>query len=109
MVQDTREGMLAWLALALQSNAERGKMQMDPRKAANHSFFVSLNAVLLKLCEPFLEPLSGKAWGKVDPRLAAHLPAQLGLLDHLAFQCPKPPSTAALAMCWVSHEKVYYP
>ena len=67
-VQDTREGMLTWLALALQSNAERGKMQMDPRKAANHSFFISLNAVLLKLCEPFLEPLSGKAWGKVDPR-----------------------------------------
>ena len=67
-VQDTREGMLSWLALALQSNAERGKMQMDPRKAANHSFFISLNAVLLKLCEPFLEPLSGKAWGKVDPR-----------------------------------------
>ncbi len=67
-LQDTREGMLAWLALALQSNAERGKMQMDPRKAANHSFFISLNAVLLKLCEPFLEPLSGKAWGKVDPR-----------------------------------------
>ncbi|CAK0786013.1 hypothetical protein CVIRNUC_009226 [Coccomyxa viridis] len=65
--QDTREGMLSWLALALQSNAERGKMQMDPRKAANHSFFISLNAVLLKLCEPFLEPLSGKAWGKVDP------------------------------------------
>jgi len=68
VVQDTREGMLTWLALALQSNAERGKMQMDPRKAANHSFFISLNAVLLKLCEPFLEPLSGKAWGKVDPR-----------------------------------------
>ena len=29
---------------------------------------VSLDAVLLKLCDPFLEPLSGKAWGKVDPR-----------------------------------------
>ena len=63
--------MLGWLALALQSNSERGKMQMDPRKAANHSFFISLNAVLLKLCEPFLEPLSGKAWGKVDPRCAS--------------------------------------
>ncbi len=65
--------MLTWLALALQSNAERGKMQMDPRKAATHSFFISLNAVLLKLCEPFLEPLSGKAWGKVDPRYAHSL------------------------------------
>lgn len=24
--------------------------------------------VLLKLCEPFIDPLSGKAWGKLDVR-----------------------------------------
>ncbi|CAL8466128.1 g5664 [Coccomyxa elongata] len=64
--QDTREGMLSWLALALECNAERNKMQMNPRLASNHSFFVSLDTVLLRLCDPFLEPLSSKAWGKVD-------------------------------------------
>ena len=37
---------------------------------------VSLDAVLLKLCDPFLEPLSGKAWGKVDPRCAPACPLQ---------------------------------
>ncbi len=58
--------MLSWLALSLECNAERNKMQMNPRLASNHSFFVSLDTVLLRLCDPFLEPLSGKAWGKVD-------------------------------------------
>ena len=59
--------MLAWLARALEINQERNKLQMNPRLAASHSFFASLTAVLLKLCDPFLEPLSGKAWGKLDP------------------------------------------
>lgn len=39
--------------------------------------------VLLRLCEPFVDPLSGKAWGKLDTRwglsrrsaAAAHVPA----------------------------------
>ena len=59
--------MLDWIANAIELNAkERSKMKMDPREAAPHGFFVNLNAVLLQMCEPFLEPLSGKAWGKVD-------------------------------------------
>ena len=65
--QETREGMLAWLARALEINRERNKLQMNPRLAGTHSFFASLDAVLLSLCDPFLEPLSGKAWGKLDP------------------------------------------
>lgn len=67
LVQDTRGAMLDWLANAIESNAkERSKMKMDPREAAPHGFFINLDAVLLQMCEPFLDPLSGKAWGKVD-------------------------------------------
>lgn len=66
VMQDTREGMLSWFALALECNSERNKIQMNPRLASNHSFFVSLVTVFLRLCDPFLEPLAGKAWGKID-------------------------------------------
>jgi hypothetical protein len=37
------------------------------QKAASHGFFVNLDAVLLKLCGPFLEPGSGVFWKRVDP------------------------------------------
>lgn len=66
-VQETRAAMLDWIADAIESNAkERSKMKMDIQEAAPHGFFVNLNAVLLQMCEPFLDPLSGKAWGKLD-------------------------------------------
>ena len=45
--------------------------QGDPARSASHGFFINLNAVLLRLCDPFLEPMSGKAWGKLDAR---HVP-----------------------------------
>ena len=77
--------MLSWLALSLECNAERNKMQMNPRLASNHSFFVSLDTVLLRLCDPFLEPLSGKAWGKVD---AGWGPSQLNWLGLLTQRGP---------------------
>ncbi len=34
--------------------------------AASHSFFCNLSAVMLKLCDPFLDPASGKAWQRLD-------------------------------------------
>jgi hypothetical protein len=37
------------------------------QKAASHGFFVNLDAVLLKLCGPFLDPGSGVFWKRVDP------------------------------------------
>ena len=59
--------MLQWIATCLEWNSkERSKMKMDHTHAASHGFFMNLDAVLLKMCEPFLEPLSGKAWPKVD-------------------------------------------
>lgn len=63
---------MRWFGLALECNTERNKLQMNPRLASNHSFFVGLVTVLLRLCDPFLEPLSGKAWGKLDPKCAVH-------------------------------------
>lgn len=59
--------MVKWIGICLEWNSkERSKMKMDYAHAAPDSFFINLDAVLLKMCEPFLEPLSGKAWGKVD-------------------------------------------
>jgi hypothetical protein len=34
--------------------------------AASHGFFCNLDAVLLKLCGPFLDPNSGKAFMRID-------------------------------------------
>ena len=66
--QGTREATLQWLGAVLEVNEERAKLQANPALAASDGFFLNLSAVLLRCCEPFLEPLSGKAWGKVDPR-----------------------------------------
>lgn len=38
------------------------------QKAASHGFFANFNAVLLKLCGPFLDPSSGVFWKRVDPK-----------------------------------------
>ncbi|KAK9804240.1 hypothetical protein WJX72_002942 [[Myrmecia] bisecta] len=69
--QETREDMLAWLAGAVESNMERGKMQINPLICASHGFFINLSAVLIRMCDPFVEPLAGKAWSKIDVRYVA--------------------------------------
>uniref|UniRef100_A0A061QXI9 RING-type E3 ubiquitin transferase n=1 Tax=Tetraselmis sp. GSL018 TaxID=582737 RepID=A0A061QXI9_9CHLO len=66
--KDTRQAMMRWLQEAIRLNAERGKMQIDFKVAASHSFFCNLCAVLLKLCEPFVDPSTGKAWQRLDVR-----------------------------------------
>lgn len=75
--QDTREAALGWLAAALNANLERCKMQPDPAKSASDGFMVNLAGVLLRVCEPFLDPLSGKAWGKLDPRYTSDPSARM--------------------------------
>ena len=70
--------MLEWFGSVLEWNDERAKLQIDPELAASDGFFLNLSAVLLRCCEPFLEPMSGKAWGKVDARCASHWAAQCG-------------------------------
>lgn len=69
LLQETRDPMLQWIALALETNSkERSKMKMNHALAAPHGLFINLDSVLLKMCEPFLEPASGKAWPKIDAR-----------------------------------------
>ena len=72
--QDTREPMMAWFAAALESNSERNKTIVNEKVAAPDGFFANLNAVLLALCQPFLEPSSDLAWRRIDVR--CFLPAR---------------------------------
>jgi ubiquitin conjugation factor E4 B len=65
---DTREAMLGWLGAVLEGNGERAKMRSNLRVAASHGFFLNLNAVLLKLCGPFMDPSSNTFWQRVDVR-----------------------------------------
>eukprot|EP00873_Tetraselmis_striata_P001321 jgi/Tetstr1/421585/TSEL_012529.t1 len=64
--KDTRGAMLDWMQHAISSNAERAKMRIDFQAAATHAFFCNLSVVLLKLCDPFVDPASGKAWQRLD-------------------------------------------
>ena len=66
--------MLKWIALALESNNEHGKMSPNLEIAAPRGFMLNLVAVMLRICDPFLEPSSGKAWGKLDSRQALLYP-----------------------------------
>ncbi len=68
--QATREPMLKFIALALEANQEHTKEMPDVSLAAPRGMMLNLSAVLLKVCEPFLDPATGKAWGKLDSRSA---------------------------------------
>ncbi|KAI5062089.1 hypothetical protein GOP47_0022628 [Adiantum capillus-veneris] len=62
---DTREHMLTFLAEFIEKNAGRSQMQVDPLKCASSGTFISLSAVMLKLCEPFLDGAFSKR-DKID-------------------------------------------
>eukprot|EP00803_Ostreobium_quekettii_P005943 evm.model.scf_1775.2 EVM.evm.TU.scf_1775.2 scf_1775:13595-17142(+) len=64
--KDTREAMLKWFAAALKSNAGRARMNISPLATSSHGFCINLSRVLLQLCEPFVDPNSGKAWEHLD-------------------------------------------
>lgn len=68
---ETREHALNWLAAALRTNQERAKMRPDIKKAATDGFMLNVAAVLLKMCDPFMDPMSGKAWPRLDARYAS--------------------------------------
>lgn len=63
-----KQATIDWIAAALHCNAERAKMRPDVRKAATEGFMINLSAVCLRLCRPFLDPVQGKAWPRLDPR-----------------------------------------
>jgi len=54
---DTREKVLEYLAEVINTNAGRSRMQVDPLKSASSGMFVNLSAVMLRLCEPFLDKM----------------------------------------------------
>eukprot|EP01113_Clastostelium_recurvatum_P014474 TRINITY_DN1788_c0_g1_i3.p1 TRINITY_DN1788_c0_g1~~TRINITY_DN1788_c0_g1_i3.p1 ORF type:complete len:1204 (-),score=380.22 TRINITY_DN1788_c0_g1_i3:63-3674(-) len=60
--KDHREAVLSWIASALEKNSARTKMNYDKTAVSSDGFMVNLSTVLLKLCEPFLDP----AFAKVD-------------------------------------------
>ncbi|GMH33488.1 hypothetical protein BSKO_01322 [Bryopsis sp. KO-2023] len=64
--KDTRAAMISWLASSLNSNEARAKMNASPLTTASDGFFMNLNGTLLKLCEPFIDPGTGKAFQHLD-------------------------------------------
>ena len=67
-MQDAREPMIQWLAAAVESSAGRAKMGRNIRQLPSDAFCLTLNTVLLKLCDPFVDPSANKAWSKLDIR-----------------------------------------
>ncbi|XP_061358097.1 probable ubiquitin conjugation factor E4 [Gastrolobium bilobum] len=64
---DTRENVLEFLAEVINLNASRAHIQVDPITCASSGMFVSLGAVMLRLCEPFLDANLTKR-DKIDPK-----------------------------------------
>ncbi|XP_062215292.1 probable ubiquitin conjugation factor E4 isoform X1 [Phragmites australis] len=62
---DTRENVLEYIAEVINKNAARSGMQVDPLKCASSGMFVNLSAVMLHLCEPFLDNMESKK-DKID-------------------------------------------
>ncbi|KAM5581292.1 putative ubiquitin conjugation factor E4 [Rosa sericea] len=52
---DTRESVLEYLAEVINKNSSRAHIQVDPLSCASSGMFVNLSAVMLRLCEPFLD------------------------------------------------------
>ncbi|OAY60270.1 probable ubiquitin conjugation factor E4 [Manihot esculenta] len=64
---DTRENVLQYLAEVINRNSSRAHIQVDPISCASSGMFVNLSAVMLRLCEPFLDPNLTKR-DKIDPK-----------------------------------------
>ncbi|XP_027359137.1 probable ubiquitin conjugation factor E4 isoform X2 [Abrus precatorius] len=64
---DTRENVLKYLAEVININASRAHIQVDPIACASSGTFVNLSAVMLHLCEPFLDANLTKR-DKIDPK-----------------------------------------
>eukprot|EP00798_Chlamydomonas_sp_ICE-L_P032299 gene32299-16867_t len=65
-----REAMLSWLSGALEGNMERDKMHPKADKAASDGFFINFNAIMLKLCGPFMDPSNPNFWKRGETKLA---------------------------------------
>ncbi|KAL3526560.1 hypothetical protein ACH5RR_011216 [Cinchona calisaya] len=63
----TRENVLDYLAVVINKNASRAHIQVEPLSCASSGMFVNLSAVMLHLCEPFLDANLTKR-DKIDPK-----------------------------------------
>eukprot|EP00188_Purpureofilum_apyrenoidigerum_P005009 Plantae.Rhodophyta-Purpureofilum_apyrenoidigerum.ctg6129.p1 GENE.Plantae.Rhodophyta-Purpureofilum_apyrenoidigerum.ctg6129~~Plantae.Rhodophyta-Purpureofilum_apyrenoidigerum.ctg6129.p1 ORF type:complete len:696 (+),score=141.57 Plantae.Rhodophyta-Purpureofilum_apyrenoidigerum.ctg6129:410-2497(+) len=63
---EAREATLEWFSHVSKLNQDRQKMHFDPKVVSSDGFMLNINAVLLKVCEPFLDPKSAKLKG-IDP------------------------------------------
>lgn len=64
---NTRENVLQYLAEVINKNKSRAHIQVDPISCASSGMFVNLSAVMLRLCEPFLDANLTKR-DKIDPK-----------------------------------------
>ncbi|XP_075645294.1 putative ubiquitin conjugation factor E4 [Castanea sativa] len=68
---DTRENVLDYLAEVINLNSSRAQIQVDPISCASSGMFVNLSAVMLRLCDPFLDANLTKR-DKIDPKYVFH-------------------------------------
>ncbi|CAK9162965.1 unnamed protein product [Ilex paraguariensis] len=64
---NTRENVLEYLAEVINKNSSRAHIQVDPLSCASSGMFVNLSAVMLRLCEPFLDANLSKR-DKIDTK-----------------------------------------
>lgn len=64
---ETRENVLEYLAEVINKNSSRAHIQVDPLSCASSGMFVNLSAVMLRLCDPFLDANLTKR-DKIDPK-----------------------------------------
>ncbi|CAN4079426.1 unnamed protein product [Withania somnifera] len=62
-----RENVLGYLAAVINKNSSRARLQVDPLSCASSGMFLNLSAVMLRLCEPFLDASLSKR-DKIDPQ-----------------------------------------
>ena len=66
---ECKENMLKWFSSVLALNDKRAGLQVDPETVSTDGFMINTALVLLKLCEPFIDPKSGKVGLQLVPKL----------------------------------------
>ncbi|KAL8172346.1 hypothetical protein V2J09_024150 [Rumex salicifolius] len=66
---ESREKVLGYLSEVINRNSSRAHLQVDPLSCASSGMFVNLSAVMLRLCEPFLDANLTKR-DKIDSKYA---------------------------------------
>ncbi|KAI9269014.1 ubiquitin elongating factor core-domain-containing protein [Phascolomyces articulosus] len=61
-----RESVLAYFAHILRLNVKRAQIQVDPQTVASEGFMHNIAAILLELCNPFMDVKASKI-DKIDP------------------------------------------